>query len=634
MKKLLTALILAFAAISTTASAQTIKTNSNEEFASALHTMICESGEEISIAEENEFSSMRLVALSDNDFDFMGAETVLCDSDGMYVLKFSSVQEAESAYNYYLTVGEVSAAPDITLNITEDTEESTHLSWGADFIDADAPAKALVAKYGTVDDMPVINIAVIDTGVDYTHTFLSGRIDYENGYDYVNADDDPMDDHGHGTHVAGIICDSTLANVKIIPFKSMDSSGSGTLSDMITAVKQAKAVGADIINMSIGGTDSNQAAKNATQSIFDELVEDGIIVVAAAGNLATDAKNNYPANIESVVTVSACASDGTFASSYSNYGSLIDLCAPGTKIYSTVLNGAYGYKSGTSMACPFVSAAAAMVEALYYDDTDVDVIEALENAATAQSATDYYGYGLLNLSAFAPESEEASPTPTVEPTEDPTSTPTVEPTEEPTSTPTVEPTEEPTSTPTVEPTEEPTSTPTVEPTEDPTSTPTVEPTEEPTVTPTSEPTEEPTATPEPTSTQTPEPADEPIETAAPSPTAEPALEATASPTEIPAEEPTATPEPTAEPTPTPTFSAEVSLDGEKLYITVLNADEGAAVIAAIYASDGTLIALHFGIDAETFEFTAENAAYAAVMEWDSPENMLPLADTVRIDIEK
>ncbi len=449
-KLLITAFTLIFSLESVFVNAEASNTNTNDNFAKALRELIAE--DEISVMSEDEFSSKRLVALADEDFDYMGADTVITDSDGLYVLKYSSPEKAEAAYEYYLTLDDVSAAPDITLHTADDdSEESSHLSWGADYISIDSICSAVIDKYGSADNAPTVNVAIIDSGVDYTHSFLADRVDYDKGYDYVNADSDAMDDAGHGTHVAGIICDNSLSNVRIIPIKVMDSGGSGTVSSMVSGIKYAKSKGADIINMSIGGSDSNQAAKAAYKSIFDELADDGIIVTVAAGNIKTNAKYYFPANIESNFTVSAFDSSGSFASSYSNYGSVIDICAPGSSIYSTLIGDTYGYKTGTSMACPFVSAAAAMVKTLYYDEeyTPEEITALLEDAALEGEDEYYCGAGLLNLAAFGNTSEdEPTATPTASPTIEPTATPTASPTATPTASPTIEPT----ATPTVEPT--------------------------------------------------------------------------------------------------------------------------------------------------------------------------------------
>ncbi len=397
----------------------------NEQFAKELSALIAKdkavpfSADYAS--EESEFASGRIVAFSDTDFDTRGAVKTITDNDGMYVLQYESAEDAEAAYTYYLSDDGVTAVPDITITVDADTAETfseeSNISWGADFIGADQFNDALLKKYGSTSRMPSVTVAVIDSGVDYNHPFLSGRVDTSRGYDYFNGDHDPMDDNSHGTHVAGIIADCTLENVTIIPIKAMDSSGNGTTSTIMASVRYARKIGVDVINMSCVGKDLNQYIQQVNLPEFELLADADIVTAVAAGNFSANVQYYFPANIEHNITVSACNKIGIFDSSYSNYGDLIDICAPGTSIKSTVPNNGYRYKSGTSMACPHVAAAAAMLKTMYNSFGYHDIIDALSSAAAAPDSpkTEYYGSGLLDLIPLIPINSTATEQPTADP---------------------------------------------------------------------------------------------------------------------------------------------------------------------------------------------------------------------------
>lgn len=322
----------------------------------------------------------------------------------------------------------VIAAPDVRITLSESDDRgylwADHLSWGAEFVVSDSFALQLLQKYGAANKLKTVNIAVIDSGVDYTHPFLAARVDEEKGYDFYsedivsgsdddtkdeneddsNQDNDPMDEHGHGTHVAGIICDNTLSNVRIIPFKITNASGKSSVSQLTAALNMAIDSGADIINMSLGAYDADGSVTALLTPIFKKLETLGITAVAASGNNKTNAASYAPANIDYCITVSACDSDGNFASSYSNYGNVIDICAPGSWIYSTVLDGKYGSKRGTSMACPFVSAAAAMLKSMDPELTPKDITDKLTYSARdagEEGFDKYYGWGILDIGSLS-----------------------------------------------------------------------------------------------------------------------------------------------------------------------------------------------------------------------------------------
>jgi len=207
-------------------------------------------------------------------------------------------------------------------------------------------------------------IAIIDTGVDIDHEDLASRLT-TNGYDFVNNDDNPDDDYGHGTHCAGIAAAITNngkgiagvvgeSPVKIMGVKVLGSSGSGSYGNVAAGIDYAAQNGADIISMSLGGS-SSQTIKNACKSASDA----GVVLVAAAGNDGVTSKF-YPAGYDDYVIAVAAISSNNDRAHFSNYGDWVDIAAPGVDIYSTYKGNEYISADGTSMACPHVAGVAAL----------------------------------------------------------------------------------------------------------------------------------------------------------------------------------------------------------------------------------------------------------------------------------
>ncbi|MCW2799045.1 MAG: hypothetical protein JWQ70_517 [Aeromicrobium sp.] len=224
-------------------------------------------------------------------------------------------------------------------------------------------------------------VAVVDTGVSASHPDLKGRV--LSGTDLVAPGTSANDENGHGTHVAGIIAAvagnkrgiAGLANnARILPVRVLDSKGSGSSDDVANGIIWAVKHGADVINLSLGSTQTD----TAEQAAVAYAVSKNVVVAAAAGNDGCRAgllglgrtRPSYPAAYPSVLGVGAISSDGSLAS-YSDCGSWVDVVAPGNGILSTMINkpssdlgcsagSGYCTLSGTSMATPYASAAAAL----------------------------------------------------------------------------------------------------------------------------------------------------------------------------------------------------------------------------------------------------------------------------------
>ncbi len=282
-----------------------------------------------------------------------------------------------------------------------------NLQWGLTSIKAD---KAWDISEGSGD----IIVAVADTGVDVNHPDLASRLVY--GYNAINNTNSTDDDNGHGTHVAGIssgIINNSrgIAGVagksKVMPIKVLDSSGSGYTFNIAKGIMWAADHGAKIINLSLGSPYHDNYLQDAINYASDK----GVLIIAAAGNSNTSAPS-YPAALNNVIAVSAIDRSNDRAY-FSNYGSYIDIAAPGTSIYSTTFDGAYGSMSGTSMACPFVSGAAALIWSLNTEKSPAEIEDILKSTAYdlgSRGRDDAFGYGLVDvynaIKIIEPEPEE------------------------------------------------------------------------------------------------------------------------------------------------------------------------------------------------------------------------------------
>ena len=318
--------------------------------------------------------------------------------------------------------------------------------------DIDAPEAWDLATGGDV------LVAVIDTGVDYTHPDLAaniwtnpgeipgngvdddgnGFVDDVHGYDFANGDPDPRDDNNHGTHVAGIIAavgDNGQGVVgvnwraRIMALKFMDANGRGSTSAAIQALDYAVRMGARVSNNSWGGGGFSRALRDAIAAAGRA----GHLFVAAAGNdgVNADRSPHYPSGytLDNIVSVAA-TDDADRLARFSNYGAAsVDLGAPGVSIESTLRGNRYGSLSGTSMATPYVTGAAALLLAANPGLTvaqlkaalldNVDPIAALRGRSLTGGRLNLF----RALSAVAQAAPPANPAPPATPAPSPTPTP-------------------------------------------------------------------------------------------------------------------------------------------------------------------------------------------------------------------
>jgi len=246
-----------------------------------------------------------------------------------------------------------------------------------------------------------IEIAVIDTGVDLDHPDLQGRL--AEGYNVITEGNNPDDDNGHGTHVAGVIASQTdndegIAGItwfnRVIPIKVMGEDGYGSSFNIAKGIIWATDHGADVINMSLGNYKDSDILHEAVKYAFDR----DVVLIAASGN-DNSSQPSYPSAYPEVLSVAAVDFYGEKAS-FSNYGDYVDVTAPGVQIPSTYIDKQYASLSGTSMAAPHVAALAGLIRSARSDLSNSEVMEIIKNTSydLGQRGRDiYFGEGLIDV---------------------------------------------------------------------------------------------------------------------------------------------------------------------------------------------------------------------------------------------
>ncbi len=275
-----------------------------------------------------------------------------------------------------------------------------------------ADIKATAAWEETKGD-EVIIVAVIDTGIDFQHPDLQNKV-VSGGYDFVNDDSDANDDNGHGTFVAGIVAAETnnnegvagvAWNCKILPIKAMDAEGSGYYSDVIEGIYHAADNGADVINLSLGGEDTDLFLEEALEYAT---VEKNVVIVAAAGNEAGAVL--YPAAYDEFCLAVSVTDYKDNRVEWSNFGPEIDVAAPGERIIGCVPTWyfgegsiPYGWGEGSSFASPHVAGLAALLKSNKSWMTTEQIMNVIRysaddvNHSDFPGIDDYIGYGRINL---------------------------------------------------------------------------------------------------------------------------------------------------------------------------------------------------------------------------------------------
>lgn len=342
-------------------------------------------GQILSANTPNAVDGSYIVVLNDslNAKSVSTAATQLADRYGADVAKtYSSALDGFSVKASEAEAKRLAANPSVDYVVQNQRVHATETqsptpSWGLDRIDqAELPLDDSYTYSTTADN---VTAYIIDTGVDASHEDFGDRV--QPGQDFVDGGGDGDDQQGHGTHVAGTVAGSEYGVAKgasIVPVRVLDANGSGTTEGVISGVDWVaqNAEGPAVANMSLGGT-----ADQALDTAVEGAIEAGVTFVAAAGNESADAGNGSPSRVESAITVAA-SDENDAQAEFSNYGSVVDLYAPGVDITSAAMGGGETTMSGTSMAAPHVAGAAALYLADNPQATPAEVSEALTSSAT------------------------------------------------------------------------------------------------------------------------------------------------------------------------------------------------------------------------------------------------------------
>lgn len=244
-------------------------------------------------------------------------------------------------------------------------------------------------------------IAILDTGIDMEHEDLQNKL--VSGYNAFDESDDANDEHGHGTHVAGIASALTnneagIAGIswnnRLMPVKVLDATGEGDLFEIIQGIEWATDHGASIINMSLGDWHNSELLHDAVRYAYDQ----DVVMIAATGN-ENSATPMYPAAYQEVMAVSA-VDEHNIKSNFSNYGLYVDVTAPGEHIPSAIPDNQYAFMSGTSMAAPHVAGLAGLIRSLRPELTNEHVMKIITRTADNLGDVGHdvlHGYGLINI---------------------------------------------------------------------------------------------------------------------------------------------------------------------------------------------------------------------------------------------
>jgi thermitase len=336
---------------------------------------------------------------------------------GLYDLKTVRRIEALKVYNFGLAPEEVVPVLELFNRLqTVAYAELNYLCEGSlsvsdrDFGDGNIVYAPQLIEAPTAWDSSIgarkVTVAVLDTGISIDHPEFAGRLVL--GKDLVNGDADPADDHGHGTHVAGIIAAAIdgqgmvgiAPDVTLMPIKVLGADNIGDWADVAAGIVQAADAGVDVINLSLGSLSGSETLRAAVEYAAAK----GVLMVAAAGNNGAEVAT-YPASYAEPISVAA--STNTDARwSLSNFGADIDVAAPGYAIWSTNWSpeAPFGYasRSGTSQAVPHVSGIAALLRSLDPTLSDQALRKIIQNTAVdlGEPGWDpYFGAGRVSAAA-------------------------------------------------------------------------------------------------------------------------------------------------------------------------------------------------------------------------------------------
>ncbi len=311
-------------------------------------------------------------------------------SDSVFERAFRSIIPAIAAIDVSnnFSIPKVKAKSAATTAVVIRKPAITSGLWNLDAIGA-----YTAQQYGSGEE---IKVAIIDSGVDYDHSQLRERFGNDKGYDFVRNDTEPMDENGHGTHVAGIVASSDYGvapGCRLYAVRVLDANGSGSEADAIAGIEWCIKNNVDVANMSFGGPVASQALEEICILVWQQ----GILLVAAAGNSGYGA--NYPAAFGEPVIAVAAVDEELKHPDFSNIYETNDIAAPGVDVVSTYPGESYATMSGTSMASPHVAGSLALAKSVSSGHDQLE--ELMKDKADSYNDPEVFGAGLVRVDRMA-----------------------------------------------------------------------------------------------------------------------------------------------------------------------------------------------------------------------------------------
>ncbi|MBQ8981913.1 MAG: leucine-rich repeat protein [Eubacterium sp.] len=349
----------------------------------------------------DEFAFARLLVNGYNGKKYGAVRTAFDEPNGFAVLQYKTPAEAKKAYYKFQSDG-LLVDVEGTAKLCE-TDKGTLYPEGS----AALGTPQYIGKYNMGSDD--VTVALIDTGVMYDHEAIANRF-VSHGYDFSDDgcpdayfDTEKAGDvYGHATFIAGILADNTPDTVKILPYKVVPFGiNTATSSSMVSAINDAVANGAEVINISI----TTSSGANSFRAAIQNAKSSGVCVCAAAGNQSKEIKYLYPAAIDETITVTALENDFETFAEFSNHGAAVDFCATGRKIvslapYTTSGDSRTRKNSGTSFSSPYIAALCADLKTIDSAMPVDDLCGVLKDFSTdfgEQGWDAYYGWGMPSL---------------------------------------------------------------------------------------------------------------------------------------------------------------------------------------------------------------------------------------------
>ncbi len=427
----------------------TVFSESHEITVSVFNQLLCEmisnyNGLHLSSDYQNLPTNRLIVKTDSNDAlaENYGAVDSVEGYKGIHIFQYETVAQTNNAYNnflndkkiiyvehdFYLEIEQTTSMP-----IEEELITLEHLSWNSDIAQVD-DAFAFIAEKGV--SVNEIIVAVIDSGIYAEHEYFDSNRLIDSGYARVDEETNTsypslVDDLNHGTHVSGIIYDNTMDNIKLKPYRVFPMYLEASYSVVWVAFETAVSSGASVINMSLAGYPDKKGDWLTLSQSVDNASKNNVVVVVGAGNKRANSDNLIPANCDSAITVAATDKTNLPDISYSASGDCVDIAAPGTKINSTVPRlwnwyehdidegriydpnhqSLYKEISGTSMATPLVTAAAATLKSISPDLSAAEIQRIIKETAYVPEGWDTkYGTGIVNFYNMVKQEVSGKPT--------------------------------------------------------------------------------------------------------------------------------------------------------------------------------------------------------------------------------